>query len=151
MRSITAWSFFRGAMKGLGQLSLRAFKLTTAKEQEVSLAALGLVAVTQTRSSMVGKRFDDNLGANDGRATLLALAPRSILSYLWFMLRLILPGKIQFSRLPSFLGVIQSRAIRLDVKGGVEYLLDGKPVHGQEIELSVDERRLRVLPGPAIE
>ncbi|QFU75292.1 TIGR00341 family protein [Halioglobus maricola] len=146
----TAWSFFRGAIKGLGQLSLNSFKLITAKEQEISLAALGMVAVTQTRSSMVGKRFDESPGMNDGRASLVVLAPRSILSYLWFLLRLVLPGRIQFSNLPSFLGLIQSTSVHLEAQGGIEYLLDGKPVHGAAIELCVHENKMRVLPGPSV-
>ncbi|AQA19483.1 TIGR00341 family protein [Halioglobus japonicus] len=146
----TATSFFRGALKGLGQLTLKPFRITTAKEQEINLAALGLVAVSQTRSSMVGRRFEDGAGASDGRASLLALAPRSILSYLWFMLRLALPGKVQFSRLPGYLGLIQSKSLHLDAPEGTEYLLDGKPVHGNDLELCVHEKSLRVLPGPAM-
>lgn len=150
-RPQTSWSLLRGALKGLGQLSLGSYKLTTAKEQVINLAALGLVGVAHTQSSLVGKRFDDNLSIADGRVSLLAVAPRSILAYLWFMLRLILPGKISLSALPGSLALVQSQSLHLEAQNGFEYLLDGKPVHAAQLELVVHTERLCLLPGPALE
>ncbi len=150
-RPQTVWSQFTGALKGLGKLGLRNYRITTAKEQTIQFAALGLVAVGQTQSSLVGKRFDENLAVADGRVSLLALAPRSIASYLKFMVRLLLPRKISLSKLPSSLGLIQSERLHLEAPEGMEYLLDGKPVHAGEIELQVLEGRLSLLPGPALQ
>ncbi|MEP4146437.1 MAG: TIGR00341 family protein [Halioglobus sp.] len=150
-RPQTSWSLLRGALKGLGQLSLGSYKLTTAKEQVINLAALGMVGVAHTQSSLVGRRFDDNLSIADGRVSLLAIAPRSILAYLWFMLRLILPGKISLSALPGSLALVQSQSLHLEAQNGFEYLLDGKPVHAAQLELVVQTERLCLLPGPALE
>lgn len=150
-RPQTTWSLLRGALKGLGQLSLGSYTLTTAKEQVINLAALGMVGVAHTQSSLVGKRFDDNLSIADGRVSLLAVAPRSIIAYLWFLLRLVLPGKISLSRLPGSLALIQSERLHLQAQNGFEYLLDGKPVHAPEVELVVQSERLCLLPGPALQ
>jgi uncharacterized hydrophobic protein (TIGR00271 family) len=150
-RPQTGWSLFLGAMKGLGKLSLRNYRLTTAKEQVINLAALGLVGVAHTQSSLVGRRFDENLSIVDGRVSLLALAPRSVLAYLWFLVRLLLPGKISLSRLPSSLALVQSESLHLEAHNGFEYLLDGKPVHAPELELAIQSERLKLLPGPALE
>ncbi len=150
-RPQTTWSLLRGALKGLGQLSLGSFKLTTAKEQAINFAALGMVGVAHTQSSLVGRRFDENLSIADGRVSLLAIAPRSILAYLWFMLRLIIPGKISLSALPGSLALVQSQSLHLEAQGGFEYLLDGKPVHAAELELAVQPERLCLLPGPALD
>lgn len=149
-RPQTGWSMLRGALRGLGSLGLKAFRLTTAKQQEINMAALGLVAVGHSQSSLVGRRFDDDLGSADGRLSLLALAPRSVLSYLWFMLHLLLPGKISLSSLPRSLGLIQSNYIKLEGEG-FEYLVDGKPVHANELELQVMAGKLRLLPGPVLD
>ncbi len=150
-RHQTGWSLFVGALKGLGKMRLSPYKLTTGKGRTIQLAALGMVALGQTQSSLVERAFSDNLGINDGRLSLLALAPRSIISYLWFMLRLIWPKKISLSQLPVSLGLIQSDRIHLEAPRGTEYLLDGKPVHATEIEFRVLEQRLHLLPGPALE
>jgi uncharacterized hydrophobic protein (TIGR00271 family) len=146
----TGWSVFIGALKGLGKMSLRPYKLTTGKDRSIHLAAVGLVALGHTQSSLVGRVFSDNLGISDGRLSLLALAPRSTINYLWFMLRVLLPGKLSLAKLPPSLGLIQSDRLHLEAPTGTEYLLDGKPVHATEIEFKVLEQQLRLLPGPAL-
>ncbi len=81
-RPQTTFSILRGALRGLGKLSLRSYRLVTAKEQVVNMATLGMVAIGQTQSSLVGRRFDENLSIDDGRVSMLAIAPRSVLGYL---------------------------------------------------------------------
>jgi uncharacterized hydrophobic protein (TIGR00271 family) len=81
---------------------------------------------------------------------LLAIAPRSIIAYLWFMLHLIMPGRISLSALPGSLALVQSQRLHLEAQSGFEYLLDGKPVHAAELELVVQPERLCLLPGPAL-
>ncbi|RLQ21607.1 TIGR00341 family protein [Seongchinamella sediminis] len=149
-RRSTTWSLFRGALRGLGKLSLRRFRLVTAKEQSVDFAALGMVAVAHTQSALVSRRFDDDLSAADGRVSLLAMAPRSIIGYLWFVFRLLLPGRISLSRLPDSLALVQSARLQLEAADGFEYLLDNKPVHARELELEIRPQALSLLPGPAL-
>lgn len=150
-RPQTAWSVFKGALQGLGNLGLQAFRVTTAKDQNISLAALGMVAVGHSQSSLVGRGFEDDLSSADGRLSLLVLAPRSIVSYLWFLLRLLLPGKISLAQLPRSLGLIQTNYAKLQAQQGFEYLVDGKPVHASELELRVLPGSLHLLPGPALD
>ena len=149
-RPQTTWSLLKGALKGLHRLCLKPYRLVTGKEREIHIAALGLVAVGHTQSSLVGRTFSENLGIADGRLSLLALAPRSVLGYLMFLLRLLWPGKISLSKLPSSMALIQTNRLHLHAPKGTEYLLDGKPVHASEIEFRVVEERLQLLPGPAL-
>jgi uncharacterized hydrophobic protein (TIGR00271 family) len=149
-RPQTRWSFFTGSLKGMGKLRLRQFRLTTAKDRTIRLAAIGLLALNHTRSALLGRIFSDDLSIADGRLSLLALAPRSVSGYLLFMLRLMLPRKVSLSRLPNSVALLQSNRILLEAPRGCEYLLDGKPVHGNQIELLVLDRRLKILPGPAL-
>lgn len=146
----TNGNILRGALKGLTKLRMHSFKLTTRKEQNMQLAALGMVGCGHTQSSLAGRRFDDTLSTADGRISLLVLAPRSVLSYLWFIVRLLMPGKMSLSRLPPSLGLVQSDSIKLTASKGIEYLLDGKPVQAKEIQLLVLEQRLSLLPGPLL-
>ena len=149
-RHQTAWSVLVGALKGMTSLKLASYKLTTGKEREIRLAALGLVALGHTHSTLAERSFAENLSITDGRLSVLALAPRSVISYLWFILRLLWPQKISLSQLPSSLGLIQSDVVHLEAPRGTEYLLDGKPVHATEIEFRVLEQQLCLLPGPAL-
>lgn len=149
-RPQTSWSLFLGALKGLAKLRLSPYKLTTGKDRTIQLAALGMVVLGQTQSALVGRAFAEDQSLSDGQLTLLALAPRSILSYLWFLLRLLWPEKISLSRLPSSLSLIQTDRLHISAPQGTEYLLDGKPVHTSEIEFQVLKGALRLLPGPAL-
>ncbi|KAA1194224.1 TIGR00341 family protein [Pseudohalioglobus sediminis] len=145
------WSLLRSALSGLGKLTLNSYKLTTAKEQVINMGVLGLVGVAPTQSSLVGRRFDESLNIPDGRATLLVIAPRSVLAYLWFLLRLLLPGKISLSRLPESLALIRSERLLLESPEGFDYLLDGRPSRSSsELALTVLPERFRLLPGPAL-
>ena len=149
-RPQTGWSFVIGALRGLGKLHLSPYTLVTGKEREVRMAALGMVAVGQTQSSLVGRAFAEEVSISDGRLALLALAPRSVISYLMFMLRLLWPKKVSLSNLPPSLSLIQTNRLHISAPKGTEYLLDGKPVFASEIELQVEQQQLRVLPGPAL-
>ena len=150
-RAQTSWNLFLGALKGLGKLQLLPYKLITGKDREIDLAALGMVVLGQTQSALVGHAFTRDFGAADSRLSLLALAPRSVTSYLWFLLRLLWPRKINLSQLPNSLSLIQTDRLQIAAPQGVEYLLDGKPVHTTEIEFKMLPGRLRLLPGPVME
>jgi uncharacterized hydrophobic protein (TIGR00271 family) len=144
------WSLLRGALKGLTALRLRPFKLVTAKEREIRLAALGMVAISHTQSRLMRRSFAETLSINDGRMSLLMLAPRSVIGYLVFLARLVVPGKLSLSRLPASLGLVQSNHLRLEAPGGIDYLLDGKPVHASEMDFEVVPKGLKLLPGPSM-
>jgi uncharacterized hydrophobic protein (TIGR00271 family) len=146
----THWSLLKGALKGLAALNLKPYKLTTAKDRTIDIAALGLVVFGQTQSTLVGRAFSEDQSVADGQLTALALAPRSIVSYLWFILRLLWPQKFSLSKLPTSLSLVRSDRLHISSPEGTEYLLDGKPVYSSEIELRVPAERLCLLPGPAL-
>ncbi|MEP1471016.1 MAG: TIGR00341 family protein [Halieaceae bacterium] len=144
-------SFFLGAIKGLRALRLKDYRLTTGKDQQVQLAALGLVVMGYTRNSLLGRFIKEPVSLRDGRLTLLAFAPRSITSYLWFLLRLVIRHKVSLQKLPSAIGVVQTERITLSAPRGVEFLLDSKPVHAEEIEFRIQEEPVALVPGPALQ
>ncbi|NND66911.1 MAG: hypothetical protein HKN19_04910, partial [Halioglobus sp.] len=149
-RHQTVRSMLLGALKGLTDLRLKAYKLVTGKDREIKTAALGMVALGHTQSALLEYAFTNELAVTDGRLALLSLAPRSIVSYLLFILRLLLPGKIKLSQLPPSLSLIQTNRLHISAPRGTEYLLDGKPVHTSEIELEMRNDALQLLPGPAL-
>ncbi len=138
------------ALKAVSNLRLRSYKLTTGKEHKIQLAALGMVVMEHTQSMLIGRCFADALSITDGRLILFAFAPRSVLSYLWFVLRLLLPKKINISRLPGVVGLIRSDRVLLEAPRGVDYLLDDTLVSAKAIEFRVLNQRIHLLPGPAL-
>jgi uncharacterized hydrophobic protein (TIGR00271 family) len=144
-------SFFFGAIKGLRALRLKDYRITTGKDQQVQLAALGLVVLGYTRTSLLGRFIKEPVSLRDGRLTMLAFAPRSIISYLWFLLRLVIRHKVSLQKLPSAIGVLQTQRLVISGPRGVEYLLDSKPVHADELEFRIQEQPVSLVPGPALQ
>ena len=130
-RPQTPWSTLTGALKGLSKLRLSPYKITTGKDRVIQLAALGMVALGQTQSALVERAFSEQLGIADGRVALVVLAPRSILSYLWFLLRLLWPQKISLTQLPASLSLVRTDRLHISAPEGAEYIIDGKPVHAR--------------------
>jgi len=139
------------ALKAIKHLRLRGYKVTTGKGQQVQMAALGLVITKNPRSGLLGHCFSEELSFADGRFTLLALSPRSVLSYLWLLLRVLLPKKISPARSPSSIGLIRSQLIQLESRGEIEYLIDGQLESANAIEFKINEQSMCLLPGPGLE
>lgn len=146
----TRLATFVAALKAASGLQLRSYKLTTGKDQKIQLAARGMVAMEHTQSSLIGTSFSEALGIADGRLTLLVFAPRSVLGYLWFLLRLLLPKKISLSRLPGSIGLIRTDRVLIEASGEMNYVLDGALVSARSIEFRILEQKIRLLPGPAL-
>ena len=150
-RPTTRRSFFAGAFRRLGKLKPRIYRLVTAKDQKINLAALGMVVMGHTQGALLGRTVSDVASITDGRVSLMALSPRSVLAYVWVMLRLLLRQKLNLARLPASIGLVQSASVHLEAPGGVDYLLDGKPVHAEELEFLVPTEPLQLLPGPGLD
>jgi uncharacterized hydrophobic protein (TIGR00271 family) len=139
------------ALRVTRRLRLHSYTLTTAKDQQLKFAALGLVVLEHTQSSLLGRSFEEALSLSDRSLTLLAFAPRSIVAYLGFLLRLLMPGKIHLSRLPPQVGLLRSGRVRVEEHGGLAYVIDGKPARADALDFRILEQTLRLLPGPALQ
>ena len=143
-------SIIFSALKAIRILRLHNYTLTTGKDHKINFAALGMVVVDQTQSSLVGRCFSEVLSNIDGRLTLLTFSPRSVLSYLWVLFLLVIPKKISLSNLPDSIGLIRSKHIQLEANKEIEYLLDGASITAKIIQFQVLDLKLRIIPGSAL-
>jgi uncharacterized hydrophobic protein (TIGR00271 family) len=143
-------SIIMSAFKAIRILRLHNYTLTTAKDQKIHFAALGMVVAEQTQSSLIGGCFSQVMSKTDGRLTLLSFSPRSVLSYLWVLFLLVIPKKISLSSLPDSIGLIRSKQIQLEADKEIDYLLDGASITAKIIQFKVLDLKLRIIPGPAL-
>ena len=136
------------AFKAIRHLRLDGFRLTTGKGQKIQMAALGLLVTKNPRSGLLGTSFSEVISAADGRFTMLAVAPRSIFSYLGLLFRILSPRKIDPGRLPPSVGIMRNRETLLESDGDIEYLIDGKLKSASSIRLAISEQGMSLLPGP---
>ncbi len=128
-------------------LELQPYTLTTAKEQSLETAALGLVMVEQGGSSLLSKPLLDDASSNDGLLHALILAPRSRLEFMRFLLVSLWAAR-GGEKLPPFVGHLKTAALAITSPKPLDYVHDGVERSARELKLTVAPNALRVLPGP---
>jgi len=139
------------ALKAMKSLRHRIYNATTGKDHKIQVAAIGLVITKSARSGLLGRSFSEALSTTDGRFTMLTVSPRSNLSYLWLLARLLIPRKINLSRLPSSVGLMRCRQVRLETGGEIDYLVDGRSESASSILFEINEQGMCLIPGPNLE
>lgn len=140
-------SRFWRLIKGIGEVTFTAFKITTYKERTVDTAALGIVAVEHGRSSALSRRMVADSNANDGMLHALILAPRSVFEMLRFLFASLFLLNFWSRNNPSFIGLIKSRQLIIESSKPVKYTHDSRVAEAESITLKVERRVLKLLPG----
>ncbi len=128
-------------------LELHPYTLTTAKEQSLETAALGLVMVEQGGSSLLSRPLLDDASSNDGLLHALILAPRSRLEFMRFLLVSLWAAR-GGEKLPPFVGHLKTAALAITTPKPLDYVHDGVERSARQLKLTVAPNALRVLPGP---
>lgn len=134
-------------IKGVGQVTFTAFKITTHKERVLDTAALGIVAVEHGRSSALSRRLVADSNANDGMLHALVLAPRSVFEMLRFFFASLFLLNFWSRNNPSFIGFIKSSQLKIESTKPVKYTHDSLVEEAESITLKVERRVLRLIPG----
>lgn len=134
-------------MPALKALRLRPFRLETQKEKVIETAALGIVAVEHGRSNPLSRRLLEDSSVNDGMLHALLLAPRSVMEFLRFLLASVLLPARHGNALPPFVGHIKTQRLRISNGAPFDYVVDGVPGHGSELDLRVEQKAFSLVPG----
>jgi len=139
------WRRFKLLVAGLNKVRLRPFTLTTEKEKVLETAALGMVAVDRGDASAFTRRVVDEVQADDCQLNLLILSPRSLVQAFSFLIASVFLGFLGVNRLPKYLGVIKSSAVKIQASQPVTYIVDGQKFKSDTIQLRVDAGALNLF------
>lgn len=134
-------------VKGIGDVTFNAFKMTTFKEKIVDTAALGIVVVEHGRSSVLSRRLVADSSVNDGMLHALVLAPRSVFEMLRFLFASLFLREYWNNNSPSFVGHIKSRSLSISSPKLISYTHDGLIEKSHSLQLKVEPRVLQLAPG----
>jgi len=139
---------FFHTLKKVKQLHHRRFTLTDENDKVLKLSAVGLVAVEYENATFASKLIASQINAQDGKLSMLILAPVSILQYVGYLYTAFI-SKWTPKQLPRSLGYIRSSALKVETQNPLEVLVDG--IHRQEtpVELRVEEKALALSVGEA--
>jgi len=137
---------FFHTLKKVKRLHHRRFTLTDENDKILKLSAVGLVAMEYENATFASKLIASQINAQDGKLSMLILAPVSILQYVGYLYTAFI-SKWTPKQLPRSLGYIRSSALKVETQNPLEVLVDG--IHRQEtpVELCVEEKALALSVG----
>ena len=112
----------------------------------VNTAALGMVLVQHGKSSLLSRRVIEDSFVNDGMMHSLILAPESVSGLVEFSLKSFFRSRSN-SSLPPFAAHIKTDKLKILSSGPIELSVDGKLVSAREVELEIQPKVIKVVPG----
>ena len=121
-------------------------ELTDAKENQISVSAVGMVGIEYNNSTFASKLLASKLSANDGKLMMVILSPTSILQYMGYLFK----SLVSFStpkNLPSSMGYISSSRVKVESEHSLKVRIDSSTVTQTPVELRVKAEVLALSVG----
>ncbi len=134
-------SFF-DIFKKFRELKRTKLTIKTAKDQEITTVASGVVIVEHDNRTFASKIVSD-LRINDSKLSALIISPPSIMGYLGFLSKTMLFGTKE-KRLPDHVGVIESQSLEIDAQPPLEVKIDAKAVSQTPVTLRVKPKAIKM-------
>ncbi|MDD3182326.1 MAG: TIGR00341 family protein [Alphaproteobacteria bacterium] len=126
----------------------RAFVFETAKGVIIRTVASAILVIETRQTRMMQKMFGESFSKQDGRLDMVVLSPTSILNALLLLVQGTFSREMNIERLPSGVGLIQSRSVLLKSHGEIDYLHDGHKEKASELRFEIKPRALKVCMSP---
>ena len=121
-------------------------KIIDAKENEIKLSCVGVVAIEYNNNTFASKLVAKQLSANDGKLTAVILSPTSIVQYMGYLFKSLV-SHITPNTLPKSVGYIRSAKVTIEPKEPMDVLIDSAEKQITPIELEVKEKALALSVG----
>jgi uncharacterized hydrophobic protein (TIGR00271 family) len=131
---------------------LRHHRLTfkTAKDETLSLSAIGLIAMHHDNHSFVAHALRHELGAADGQLALIALAPTSLFEFfIAYPIRLAWRRLRQDTSLPDSWGYLKSSRVEVTSAEPLDVVIDDIKTLQTPVTLRIEPEALRLSVGEA--
>ncbi len=138
-------SFFT-LIKRMKRLKHRRFHIVTAKEKELNFSAIGAVGVEYNNRTFASKLISKHLKYNDGRLSLVVLSPSSILDYMGHIFQTHILKQTP-KRLPSSVGYIHSKSLRIESEEELAVTIDGDRCLQTPVMLKTQESAVALSVG----
>ncbi|SFZ98363.1 putative integral membrane protein [hydrothermal vent metagenome] len=137
---------FLMTIKKIKTLTHTEMKVTSAKENEMTISAVGVVAVEYNNSTFAAKLLSSKLNAGDGKLLIVILSPRSILQYVGYLFQSLV-SYVTPKKLPSSLGYISSSEVTIEPKKDLRIRIDSTESENAPIHLKVEKEVLALSVG----
>ena len=91
--------------------------------------------------------INENLSLQDGKLNALILAPKSIISYLYYLAIVFFYHRFSMNRLPLSVGTIHTSALEISSSRALDYVLDGNIMCAEGLKLEIVSDALTIRLG----
>jgi uncharacterized hydrophobic protein (TIGR00271 family) len=131
------WRDLVATLGHLRSLRLQPFSITTGKGQKQDLAAMGVTVFGHSFAGLPTTAIHQALIPNDGKLNAFILSPTSVLSHLWFLLKLRFQRPLSMRQLPDSVGFIRSQSLTITSQRPLAATLDGQTMEASEWHIEV--------------
>ena len=142
---------FKSFLKNLQNLKLQDFTFTTEKEYELNTAAAGVMILEHNIIQHSEDVLDEKFYINDGKLNAFILAPKSILSYVYYLIMIFFYAHFKLKTLPKSIGLIKTAKLNITSKDAINFKIDKSYLSAKNIELEVHSESLTIALGRNIE
>jgi len=137
---------FWHTLKTVKHLKHSKIKLKDAKENEMTVSAVGMVGIEYNNATFAAKLFSDKLSASDGKLLLVILSPTSILQYMGYLYQSLV-SYMTPKNLPRSVGYISSSEIKVDSEHFLSVRIDSTEGSKLPVTLKVQQEILALSVG----
>ncbi len=138
---------FFHTLRKVSTLHHRRFYLKDGEGKALSFSAVGLVALEYNTGTFASKLLSRQLNAEDGKLSMLILSPVSMLQYVGYLFRTLMPGELK--QLPRSLGYLRTEKMHIESDSPQEVVIDGEVRQQTPVTLQVEKQALRISVGEA--
>lgn len=138
---------FTTAIKEFFRLKLRIFDYATDGDWKIKTAASGCMIIQHHASSLASRLIAHDSNPSDGMISMVVSAPRSVIEYIGFLARLLLPAR-QNKRLPDAIGYIKSPQIDIQAETKLDVMIDGERATRTPLHCEISSQPVRLNIGP---
>jgi len=137
---------FWHTLKTVKHLKHSRIRIKDAKENEMTVSAVGMVGIEYNNATFAAKLFSDKLSASDGKLLLVILSPTSIIQYMGYLYKSLV-SYITPKAMPRSVGYISSSQIEVDSEHFLSVRIDSTERTKLPISLTVLTETLALSVG----
>ena len=142
-RSMGLWRRTQNLVRRFLRLQPFTLEIVLKNGKTLRTSAAGIVVVLHGRSSLLSRIMLDDSKVNDGMLHAFVFSPRSVMDLLHFALKSWRKKK----RIPDFAAQIKTARITFNCPAGFEYAEDGNTMSSRRLDLQVEPKQIRFIPG----
>ncbi len=127
----------RNFISDVMNLKFQSYSITTAKGNVTNTAATGIMVFEHNISGISHNMLKEDISIHDGQLRALILAPKSIISYLYYLFLSYFLNRLLIEKLPESIGVIASSKLEIKSPDSFEYMCDGEVYSNTDISLEI--------------